>query len=300
MFRPWRNFPFMVAAGLVTGLLTGGFPAYAREVAEVALVVAMAFSLTEISFAGISPRAELRGFVLALGMSYVALTGLLLGFAAWTADSDLRDGWVLMAAVPPAVAVIPVTSLLKGDTRGALLSSAVTYLLGLALVPAITLAFVGRAVPVTDLAIQTLLLIGLPLVVSRPLRRMPRVHDLRPVAVGASFFFLVLAISGSTRAILLASPERLASLSALSLARTFGMGLAVVVATALLRLPRATRITATTFASFKNLGLAVVFAFAFSGPAAALPSIVSLVFEILWLAALPFLFRSAGRADESP
>ena len=48
----------------------------------------------------------------------------------------------------------------------------------------------------------------------------------------------------------------------------------------------------TTFGSFKNLGLTVVLAFAIFGQTATLPSIVSLVFEILWLGALPFVFRS--------
>lgn len=294
MLRPWKSFPFMVTAGLVTGFVTGGFPAFSREVSQVALVIAMAFSLTEISFGGVSPRAEMRGFLVSLGMSYVLLTGLLLAFAAVSGDAGLRDGWVLMAAVPPAVAVIPITSLLGGNTRGALLSSAVLYVLGLGLVPAITLAFLGSTVPVGELAVQTLLLIGLPLAASRPLRSLPRVQEVRPVAVGVSFFFLVLAISGSTRDVLLANPALLAPLSAMSIARTFGLGLAVVSATSLLHVPRATRITATTFASFKNLGLAVVFAFAFSGPTAALPSIVSLVFEILWLGTLPLLFRAGG------
>ena len=54
----------------------------------------------------------------------------------------------------------------------------------------------------------------------------------------------------------------------------------------------AERVAVTAFSSFKNLGLTVVLAFAVFGPVATLPSIVSLVFEILWLAALPLLFRA--------
>lgn len=288
----------MVAAGLVVGLATGGYREASGPIAQLALIIAMAFSLTEISFPGISPRAELRGFLLALAMSYVVLTGLLLGFAGLTADPDIRDGWVLMAAVPPAVAVIPITSLLRGDTRAALLASATMYLLGLILVPGITLAFVGRAIPIADLAWQTLLLIGLPIVASRPLRRVRGIHEFRPTVVSVSFFFLVTAIAGSTREILVGSPEVLVPLSVMAFARTFGLGLGVVGAATLLRASRSARIAATTFASFKNLGLAVVFAFAFSGRAAALPSIVSLVFEIAWLGVLPFLFGASGVRPE--
>ncbi len=281
----------MVATGLLLGIATGGFPAYASEVAQVALVIAMTFSMTEISFARISPRAEARNIALSLVMSYVVLSGLLLVFATLSTDPAIRAGWVLMAAVPPAVAVIPITSLLKGDTRRSLIALALQYLVGLALVPAIIFAFVGSAVPVGTLTLQTILLLGLPILLSRALRRWPRSTEVRPAAVSVSFLFLVTAISGSTRATLSGSPD-LVVLSALSLVRTFGLGLALFAVARLLDASRETQVAATTFASFKNLGLAIVLASTVVEPAAALPSIVSLVFEVLWLAALPFVFRA--------
>ena len=49
----------MVASGLVLGLVTGGFPAYSKEISQLALAVGMAFSLSEITLKGISPRDEL-------------------------------------------------------------------------------------------------------------------------------------------------------------------------------------------------------------------------------------------------
>jgi len=295
MFRPWRSFPTMVASGLVVGLATGGFPVFSQEISQAALVIAMTFSLTEISFVGISPRDEVRGFLLAVLMSYGVLSGLVLAFAYLAPDAAIHDGWVLMAAVPPAVAVIPITSILRGDVRRALISLAILYLLGLVLVPVITLAFTDQPAPVSTLVLQTILLIGVPLVASRPLRRWRPIADARPTAVSVSFFVLVLAIAGSTRAPLLARPELVISLSVLSFVRTFGLGLAVLVVARSLRLAEEERVAVTTFSSFKNLGLTVVLAFSMFGAAATLPSIFSLVFEILWLAALPVLFARIGR-----
>lgn len=289
--HPSRMFPLAVASGLALGLIAGGFPVLSREISEAALMLAMTFSLTEISFSRFSLRDEVRGVALSTAMGYLVSTGLLLGFAALTLEPGIRVGWIVMAAVPPAVAVIPVTSLLSGNTRGALLASAFMYLLGLALVPGITLAFLGRSVPIEELVFQTTLLIGVPLVASRPLRRIRWIAFARPVAVAASFFVLVWAITGSARGAVFANPQLLGSLSLFALARTGGLGVVVAGAATLLRAPRDERIAVTAFASFKNLGLAVVLAFSLFGPLAALPAIVSLVFEILWLAALPFLFR---------
>jgi len=282
----------MVASGLVVGFATGGFPAYSKEIAEVALILGMTFSLTEISISGISPREELRRFLVAFGMSYVVLSGLILSFAVLSPDPQIRNGWVLMAAVPPAIAVVPITSILKGDTRRSLVSLALLYVLGLGLVPAITLAFTSQAAPLGELVLQTVLLIGVPLIASRFLRRWSRVADFRGSAVSLSFFFLVVAIAGSTRAPLLAHPELIATLALLSFGRTFLLGSVVFVLTRALDVSWSERVAVTAFSSFKNLGLTVVLAFAVFGPEATLPSIVSLVFEILWLGGLPILFRA--------
>ena len=282
----------MVAAGLVAGLVTGGFPGeLATVVPQLALIAAMTFSLTEISFRGISLRAEARGILLALAMSYGALGGLVLVYAALTAQPDVRSGWVLMAAVPPAVLIVPLSSFLRGDVRGSLIAEAVLYLLGLVTVPGLCLVLLGATVSVDELVAQTLLLIGVPIIVSRPARKWPRMPEARPTLVSGSFFVLVLAIAGSARGVLFEHPDLLTTLSAMALLRTFGLGLLLF---ALLRGPRTSRdrrISVVTFASFKNLGLTVVLASTLFSPAASLPAVVSLVFEILWLGTLPFLFR---------
>jgi bile acid:Na+ symporter, BASS family len=290
----------MVASGFVSGFLTGGFPSGAREISQVALIIATTFALTEISFSGISLRAELRWFLLPLSMNYVVLGVPILAFASVTAERAIHDGWVLMAAVPPAIAVVPITAYIRGNTRRTLISLALLYLFGLFVVPALTFAFTRETVPLLGLVVQTVLLVGVPIAASRPLRRWPKIHAHRPTAVSFSFLFLVFAVSGSARGTLLSRPDLILTLSALAIVRTFGLGLAVFLLARRIHLSRDDRIAATAFASFKNLGLAIVLAFSVFGPEATLPSIVSLVFEIGWLATLPILLRSSAATQPSP
>ncbi len=296
MFRFWRNFPFMVAAGLIVGLATGGFPAGAsRSVQQLALIFAMAFSLTEISFRGISIRAEARGIGLAFLATYGAMGGLILAFAALTPEADLRSGWVLMAAVPPAVAVVPITSLLRGNVRSALIADALLYLLGLVMVPGLALVLLGQAVPLGELVLQTLLLIGVPILLSRPLVRWRAVQNVRPTAVCVSFFVLVLAIAGSARDVLLGRLDLVAGLVGFGVLRTFGLGIAVFGGALALRLSRDARVAASTFGGFKNLGLTVVLASTVFGAVASLPAVVCLIFETAWMSILPLLYRAPSR-----
>ena len=282
----------MVGAGLVVGLATGGFPAgLSGTVQQATLIIAMAFSLTEISFREISPRAELRGVLLATAMTYGVFGSVVIAFGLITSDPQSRSGWVVMGAVPPAIAVVPITSLLRGNVRRSLISDAFLYVVGLVAVPGLTLLFLGESVPVQTLALQTVLLIGVPMVLSRPLRAWRRVDDVRPSAVCAAFFFLVLAIAGSTRPTLLAEPGLVGGLAVLALGRTVGLGLGILGVTRLLRVSRETQVAAITFAGFKNLGLTVVLAFTVFGPLASLPAITTLIFETAWMSVLPFFFR---------
>lgn len=285
----------MVVSGLIVGLVTGGSPYEPAGIATVALIVAMTFALTEIRLEGLSRSTEARAFTHALFWNYVVLTGIILVIAALTADPDLRAGWVVMAAVPSAIAVVPLTSIFRGNVRSALISSALLYLAALLLVPLVTLAVAGIAVPPSDIAFQTFLMIGLPLIMSRFVVRIPAIERWRPIGVNVSFFVLVTMIAGSNRNAF-ADLGLVLGLSGAALARTFGAGLAVLGLARVARRNRGDRIAWTLFASFKNLGLCALLALSLFGFRAAIPAIVTLFFEIVWLVSLQRLFRSDAGA----
>ncbi len=280
----------MVVLGLLLGLATGGSPVYPKEISTLALIVAMTLALTEVRFEGVRPATELRAFAIALFWNYVVLTGLVLALAFLTPDPDLRAGWVVMAAVPSAIAVIPLTSIFRGNVRSALVSSALLYVASLALFPAITLAFAGHAVSPTDIAVQTLLQIGVPLAASRALVRIPAMERWRATGVNLSFLVLVAVVAGANR-FAFADLGLVLSLSGAALLRTFGIGLLVLGFATAARRDREDRIGWTLFASFKNLGLTALLALSLFGPTAAIPAIVTLFHEIVWLVVLQRFFR---------
>lgn len=63
-------------------------------------------------------------------------------------DEALSQGFIVMAAVPPAVAILPMTRLLQGDSHLSLCSEAISYLASyknLGLAAAISLLLFGPA-----------------------------------------------------------------------------------------------------------------------------------------------------------
>ncbi len=284
--RLWDNFSLVVVLALVAGLVTGGPPGYTREISTVSLVFAMTFSLAEVRFRGLSARAELRGFVRALALNYGVLSGVILGLSFLYVDRDVRLGWVVMAAVPSAVAVIPITSMLRGNAQRALFSSAFLYVAALGIAPVLTLLFAGEAANPLDLGTQLFLLIALPMVVSRPLASSPVLAKHRRLFVNASFFVLVLTLAGANRSVFTTSPGLVAALAVGGLVRTWGIGAAIYVVTTLRSEDRALRVSDSLFACLKNLGLAAVLGASLFGPVAALPAIISMFLEISWVVVL--------------
>src|SRR5207237_6478705 len=165
----------------------------------------------------------------------------------------IARGLSLAPALPPELSGLPLTSYLRGDTRRTVVSLAILSLIRLLLVPVVTLAFTHQTVPLNDLVLQTILLIGLPMLASRPLGRWRKIAYVRTSGVSISFFFLVIAIAGSTRGPLLARPELLLPLGLFSAIRTFGIGVLVVTLGRTLRLRRDDQVALAVFASFKNL-----------------------------------------------
>lgn len=178
---------------------------------------------------------------------------------------------------------------LPGNVRSTLISTALLYGAALLLFPAITIAFAGRTTPPVDLALQTILQIGVPIAASRALTRIPAMERYRATGVNLSFLVLVTVVAGANR-FAFADLGLVLSLAGAGLLRTFGIGLLVLGLAKAMGRGRPERIGWTLFASFKNLGLTALLALSLFGDRAAIPAVVTLFFEITWLVELQRLF----------
>jgi hypothetical protein len=83
----------------------------------------------------------LAGFAI----NYLRRSGLILVLSSWLENEAIRRGFVVMAAVPPAVAIIPLTELLGGDLRISLYDGTLSYGAALLLMPGIILVMAGKS-----------------------------------------------------------------------------------------------------------------------------------------------------------
>jgi bile acid:Na+ symporter, BASS family len=290
-----RNFILISALGI--GLLWGKGAQWTEPLTLPALAIVM--TLSSISIPGSifrSFRGLLRPSIIGIVMNYFILgTALLVLNAILIYDEALRLGFILIAAVPPAVAVIPFTYFLKGDETLSLIGTVGAYLGALIIIPLSAFLLLGSGfIDPIKLVIIMLELILLPLIASRLLLKIemaPRLDSIRGAITNWSFFILTYTIVGLNRDLILNQPLSLSPVILIALLSTFLLGWGIEKVGTLLHLPPKVLTSFVLLGTLKNYGLAGGLALALFSKKTSVPATVSAVFMIVYIIWLEFRVR---------
>lgn len=229
-------------------------------------------------------------------MSYVVLTGFILGISAIIIhEEEIWKGIIILAVAPPAVAIIPFTEYLNGNSRYSLIGTMAAYLGALIIMPLIILGFLGpSSFDLNRVPVITVLLIILPLVVSRVLLWKGMAEQLEPIKgtiINWSFFIVFYTIVGLNQDIFFRQPLRLAPVAAIAIASTFLLGLIIYLVGLIFRIDSRITTSLVLLGTIKNYGLAGGLALALFGKQTALPATVSAIFMFIYIIWLRFKFR---------
>jgi BASS family bile acid:Na+ symporter len=283
-----RNNSFVLALALVAGVALGQGAVYTRSAVTPLLAVIMTLSLVGVSSDVFRGGTRLiRPAMVALFLNYAILGGVLLLLAFLLLDdANLRAGFVLIAAVPPAVAVIPFTYKLGGDVPFTLVGSVAGHAAAFVLTPVITLLALGTSlVQPQQLLMALLQLIAFPFLISRLLRRSGAIvgwlNNHRGTLMNWGFFVVVYTIIGLNADAFLSFSPVLLRIAAISFIGTIGVAYAVFVAVRFAGATRREQVSYAVMGAWKNYGLAGAIALAYFGEVAALPAAVTTAFAIV-------------------
>jgi len=297
LIRFLRNRNVILTSALLIGLSWGKGARWTEPMTLPALAIVMTLSTIGLPASTFrSYRSLLTPAITGIVMNYLVLgIALLVLNAILIQDEALRMGFILIAAVPPAVAVIPFTFFLKGDETLSLIGTAGAYLGALILMPVSALLFLGPGfVDATKLAIIMLELILFPVIVSRLLLRtglVPRLYSIRGPVTNWSFFLLTYTIVGLNRDLILGQPLSLFPVVVVALASTFLLGWGIEKAGTLLHLPEKVLTSLVLLGTLKNYGLAGGLALALFSKKTSVPATVSAVFMIVYVIWLEFKLK---------
>ena len=290
-----RNTIFLLA--LAAGLAFPAVTPVTKHLVLPALALAMALATMEIGNELFrKPRALIFPAFLGIIMSYIILGNIIIGLAAFMIrDETIWTGFILLAAVPPAVAVIPFSGFLKGNGPLSLVGTVGAYLGGLAIMPLIAVGLLSSAAfDPLQLLMVTLELIVLPLCVSRILIRegwRERIAPYRGTATNWSFFVVLYTLVGLNRNIILGQTSTLLPVAAISILTMFVLGFLIDWIGSRFHLPRETRTSLMLLGTLKNQGMAGGIALTMFSQEAALPAAVSTMVMIVYIIWLDFRKR---------
>jgi len=290
-----RNFIFFLA--IAFGLMLPAPSAWTKALMMPALAFVMTLATINVSndyF--LKPRAILIPSLFGIMMTYVVLGGVILAAASLLiADQNLWIGFVLIAAVPPAVAVIPFTAILEGNVSHTRSGTVAAYLAALVVMPLMFWIFIGTsfADPYKLIRIMMLLIV-LPLILSRIilyLNWQDRIAPVRGALTDWGFFIVLYSMIGVNRDLIFSQPQLIAPIAIVVLITTFVLGYIIEKIAALCKLDQKNMISLLLLGTLKNQGIAGGLAIALFEKEAALPSAVYSIFMIIYIMWLDFRRR---------
>jgi len=282
-----RNFIFLLA--ITFGLLLPQAAQWTKIVMMPALALVMMLATINVpNNYFLNPRAIINPSLAGIMMNYVILGGAILLLSALLInDKNLWIGFVLIAAVPPAVAVIPFTAILEGNVSNTLSGTVASYLAALLIMPLMFWIFIGTGFddPYKLVRIM-LLLIVLPLILSRMIlyfNWQDRIAPIRGSLTNWGFFIVLYSIIGVNRDLIFSQPLTIIPVAGIAFATTFVLGWIIQKIGVLFNVDKENIVSLVLQGTLKNQGISGGLAIALFAKEAAVPSAVYSIFIILYI-----------------
>jgi bile acid:Na+ symporter, BASS family len=221
-------------------------------------------------------------------LNYVLFTIVLLPLAWWLMpNKNLFYGFVVIAAAPPGVAIIPFSYILKGKVEYAIIGVTGAFLASIIIAPLLVNIFASsQDVKPFDLFKMMVQLVLIPMLVSRFLLYKPLFKYIEPIrgkVVDWGFAVLIFVAVGVNRQVFFTDPILLLKVSFVLFITTFGLGLSFNALAKLFNVDSSLRTTQSMLIAIKSSGFSVFTALTLFGKEAAIPSAVMAVMVLLYL-----------------
>jgi BASS family bile acid:Na+ symporter len=218
-------------------------------------------------------------------MNYLVLGGLILVLSGLIPlETPFWRGFIILAAVPPAVGVIPFTSFLDGNMTFSLVGTLGCYLGAFFITPLILFTLPGLSTGFQiSLFITMVELILVPLVFSRILLRTSVASRIAPVKgsiINWCFFLVVYTTVGLNREVFLSQPASLIPAAVIAAIISFVLGYVIKRVGGLMRIAPKIVTSMVLIGTSKNAGFAAGLALALFDKQTAIPSTITTIFML--------------------
>jgi bile acid:Na+ symporter, BASS family len=294
-----RNRNFILLMAIIAGLFFDHAAQWTRVLVLPALTLILTLAMTDFSGkAHEYRRSPLIPALVGVFMSYVILGNFIVGLSAFLIhDERLWIGLIIMAAVPPAVAVIPLANSWGGNKIYAVTGTIGAYIGALLIIPVIASGLLDmHSIDVTKLIVVASALILLPLllfkiIVTRGLQG--KIEPIKGILIKWCYFLILYTIVGLNRGTIIGQPSSLFPVAAIALASTFLLGFLIEWVGTLFHVNDEKLTSISLLGTLKNCGLAAGLALCLFSKETALPAAVFMIFMMAYIGWLDFKMRCA-------
>lgn len=293
------NIRYWVLAGAVIGLAGGDLLGKSSgDFLTVMLILLMCFSLTGLRFTK-KDVTENKKVILISTLVGVFLSPVITLIVGSFFDEVYWEGWVLLACVPCAIAVISGALLMGADTKLMTLSVTAIYVVSIVFTPLIVSLLTGGSVDPLTILRYVVLFIAVPMIVSLPLGKMKIPKSVNSIVINFCFLAMVMVAFGKCRDVIVSDPVLVLTIAAVCFIR---IPMLHIIAETLLKragVPVAKRIHYILLLCWKNSGMSLALCIAVvpDSSAVLLPGSVSLVFELTYMMAMIWYYGKINPAS---
>lgn len=292
----------LLILSLILGLTLGWGVDFLKSYTLIILAIVMVFSTTSFDFRTLKDfKFFTKATLISFFLNYVIFGVILLILAYFLIDEkELFYGFVIIAATPPGVAVIPFTLIFKGDNNFSSLGVLGVYLLAIIVSPLIIKLFVKTAeINILKLVLVTVEVILIPLFLSRLLllkKIKSTVIKIRGKVVNWGFALIVYTAVGLNREAIFAELDLLLKISIIFVVSMFLAGYLYEIIFRN-KLNRKLRISQNLMFTIKSSGFAAGTSLTVLGERSALPSAFLAVFVLLYLVVFGYVFEKREKKE---
>ncbi|MBO5669760.1 MAG: hypothetical protein J6R75_05285, partial [Candidatus Methanomethylophilaceae archaeon] len=252
----------------------------------VVLMIQMTLSMDGLKLSLDGIRENRKDVIISVLMTYVlnTLVTLAIGAVFIPMNESIWYGWVILASMPCAIAVVTAAVLTRENIEVSFVGVSATYIIGIIVTPLLSFALIGDAVNPLEILKYLLLFIIIPLILSRPIGKLNLPRTVKVPVINMMMFIMIFLSVNSNRGFLIDDVTFAGIILMIAILR-------VVILTVLSRLvirvakvPNDRKTILTVMGVWKNTGLSVSMSMLLlvSTPESVIPCFMSMMVECIW------------------
>ncbi len=282
-----------VAAAIVISFIVPVLDLPFSTLIIIVLIIQMTLSMDGLAISLREIRDNKRGALLSILFCYVVNTAITLAVGAFFIPDhkEIWYGWVMLASMPCAIAVVTAATLMKERIGVAVLAVTVTYIAGIFLTPVLSYGLIGDAVDPLKILEYILLFIIVPVILSRLLAHLHMKRSVKVPVINLMMGIMIFCSVNSNRVTLESDPVLVGLVIAAVIVRLVLLNLIMWLILRKASYAEGAEGTYLVLGVWKNTGLSVSMSMIIlaSMPDAVIPCFMSMIFETVW-----FSFATRG------